>query len=200
LLEKYQRLIQEYSKIKAQNAILKKAVITEQEKNEELQNALKSQEQLLRKNKQELENLEFHNESLTKRVAALQSDLASNPPKSSNSWLSLNKHELKRKSELLNATETDLLAKIEENEQLHNEMSEVKGSLNKKITALQNTIALLDQQLQELKASSSRKIEDQEKEISSIKYQLQVAENKCLLLQSELEQFQRERTEETEKK
>ncbi|XP_011503615.1 PREDICTED: myosin heavy chain, clone 203 [Ceratosolen solmsi marchali] len=75
LLVKYQKLATEYSKIRAQVNVLKKAVIDEQTHNTELKEQLKEKEVELRRAEQELDSLSFRNQQLTKRVTVLQEDL-----------------------------------------------------------------------------------------------------------------------------
>lgn len=75
---KYQKLATEYTKLKSQAMVLKKAVVDEQAKNADLKEALNSQEQKLRKFHQETESLTFRNEQLTKRVSVLQQELQVN--------------------------------------------------------------------------------------------------------------------------
>lgn len=75
---KYQKLATEYTKLKSQAMVLKKAVVDEQAKNADLKEALNSQEQKLRKFNQETESLTFRNEQLTKRVSVLQQELQVN--------------------------------------------------------------------------------------------------------------------------
>ncbi|KAF9167139.1 hypothetical protein BGX20_011685, partial [Mortierella sp. AD010] len=49
LAEKYHKLFQDYTRIKAQHAVLKKAVLKEQTDNATIQAALKEKEQEVRK-------------------------------------------------------------------------------------------------------------------------------------------------------
>ncbi|XP_014226544.1 protein phosphatase 1 regulatory subunit 21 [Trichogramma pretiosum] len=72
---KYQKLATEYSKIRAQLSVLKKAVIDEQTRNAETKEQLKVKEVELRRAEQELDSLTFRNQQLTKRVTVLQEDL-----------------------------------------------------------------------------------------------------------------------------
>ncbi|XP_014218456.1 myosin heavy chain, clone 203 [Copidosoma floridanum] len=72
---KYQKLATEYSKIRAQANVLKKAVIDEQTRNTELREQLKEKQVELRRAAQELDSLTFRNQQLTKRVTVLQEDL-----------------------------------------------------------------------------------------------------------------------------
>lgn len=75
---KYQKLATEYTKLKSQAMVLKKAVVDEQAKNVELKETINSQEQKLRKFNQETESLTFRNEQLMKRVSVLQQELQVN--------------------------------------------------------------------------------------------------------------------------
>ncbi|KAK3912411.1 Protein phosphatase 1 regulatory subunit 21 [Frankliniella fusca] len=77
LQTKYQKVASEYSKVRAQVAVLKKAVLDEQTKNSELRDMLKEKEQGLRKAEQEMDSLTFRNQQLTKRVTVLQDELDS---------------------------------------------------------------------------------------------------------------------------
>ncbi|KAL1461812.1 hypothetical protein WDU94_013683, partial [Cyamophila willieti] len=61
--------------IKAQAIVLKKAVVEEQKQNGDLKQTIRTQEQSLRKNEQEMESLVFRNQQLAKRVTVLQDDL-----------------------------------------------------------------------------------------------------------------------------
>uniref|UniRef100_A0A8D8ZKP2 Protein phosphatase 1 regulatory subunit 21 n=1 Tax=Cacopsylla melanoneura TaxID=428564 RepID=A0A8D8ZKP2_9HEMI len=75
LPSKYEKLAAEYAKIKAQAIVLKKAVVEEQKQNGDLKQTIRTQEQSLRKNEQEMESLAFRNQQLAKRVTILQDDL-----------------------------------------------------------------------------------------------------------------------------
>ncbi|XP_012272248.1 trichohyalin [Orussus abietinus] len=72
---KYQKIVTEYSKIRAQANVLKKAVIDEQARNTDVRERLKEKEVELRRAEQELDSLTFRNQQLTKRVTVLQEEL-----------------------------------------------------------------------------------------------------------------------------
>ncbi|XP_050296194.1 protein phosphatase 1 regulatory subunit 21 isoform X2 [Anthonomus grandis grandis] len=78
LEEKYQKLAAEYSKVRSQANVLKKAVLDEQAKNSELKDLVRNHEQTIRKHDQEMESLTFRNEQLTKRISVLQQELQGN--------------------------------------------------------------------------------------------------------------------------
>uniref|UniRef100_A0A8C6L268 Protein phosphatase 1 regulatory subunit 21 n=1 Tax=Nothobranchius furzeri TaxID=105023 RepID=A0A8C6L268_NOTFU len=76
LQTKYSKLAQEYSKLRAQNQVLKKAVVDEQGNSASLKDQLKQRDQSLRKQEQEMDSLSFRNQQLAKRVELLQEELA----------------------------------------------------------------------------------------------------------------------------
>ena len=75
LSAKYTKLASEYSKVRAQLGVLKKAVLEEQAKNVGASENLKQKEQALRKSEAEMDSLTFRNQQLTRRVEILQEDL-----------------------------------------------------------------------------------------------------------------------------
>ena len=75
LSTKYTKLAAEYSKVRAQLGVLKKAVLEEQAKNVGASECLKQKEQTLRKSEAEMDSLTFRNQQLTRRVEILQEDL-----------------------------------------------------------------------------------------------------------------------------
>ena len=75
LSTKYTKLAAEYSKVRAQLGVLKKAVLEEQAKNVGSSDNLKQKDQALRKSEAEMDSLTFRNQQLTRRVEILQDDL-----------------------------------------------------------------------------------------------------------------------------
>ena len=75
LSTKYTKLAAEYSKVRAQLGVLKKAVLEEQAKNVGASEGMKQKEQALRKSEAEMDSLTFRNQQLTRRVEILQEDL-----------------------------------------------------------------------------------------------------------------------------
>ena len=75
LSAKYTKLAAEYSKVRAQLGVLKKAVLEEQAKNVGSSENLKQKEQALRKSEAEMDSLTFRNQQLTRRVEILQDDI-----------------------------------------------------------------------------------------------------------------------------
>ncbi|CAF1535021.1 unnamed protein product [Rotaria magnacalcarata] len=75
LQNKYQILASEFSKVRGQVTVLKKAVIDEQQKNQQLQEDINKKDQNLRRNGQEIETLSFLNTQLKSRLEILQQEL-----------------------------------------------------------------------------------------------------------------------------
>uniref|UniRef100_A0AAX7SWL8 Protein phosphatase 1 regulatory subunit 21 n=1 Tax=Astatotilapia calliptera TaxID=8154 RepID=A0AAX7SWL8_ASTCA len=119
LQTKYSKLAQEYSKLRAQNQVLKKGVVDEQANSASLKEQLKQRDQSLRKQEQEMDSLSFRNQQLAKRVELLQEELAASEAKGKKGkWTSGNspsQHGLQTQS----VFDEDLQKKIEENERLH---------------------------------------------------------------------------------
>ncbi|XP_074753495.1 protein phosphatase 1 regulatory subunit 21 isoform X2 [Athene noctua] len=115
---KYQKLAQEYSKLRAQNQVLKKGVVDEQANSASLKEQLKMKDQSLRKLQQEMDSLTFRNQQLAKRVELLQDELALSETKGKK-----NKKSAESSSQLSQEQKSvfneDLQKKIEENERLH---------------------------------------------------------------------------------
>ncbi|KOB69127.1 Uncharacterized protein OBRU01_17450 [Operophtera brumata] len=72
---KYQKLASEYSKLRVHVKVLKKGVLDEQAKSNELRETLKEREKSLRKGELEIDSLTFRNQQLTRRVSVLQDEL-----------------------------------------------------------------------------------------------------------------------------
>ncbi|CAB3246328.1 unnamed protein product [Arctia plantaginis] len=72
---KYQKLASEYSKLRVHVKVLKKGVLDEQAKSNELRDTLKDKEKSLRKGELEIDSLTFRNQQLTRRVSVLQDEL-----------------------------------------------------------------------------------------------------------------------------
>ncbi|XP_041866371.1 protein phosphatase 1 regulatory subunit 21 isoform X1 [Melanotaenia boesemani] len=124
LQTKYSKLAQEYSKLRAQNQVLKKGVVDEQANSASLKEQLKQREQSLRKQEQEMDSLSFRNQQLAKRVELLQEELAASDARGKKGKVimrgkskgdSPSQHGLQTQS----VFDEDLQKKIEENERLH---------------------------------------------------------------------------------
>ncbi|CAF4798309.1 unnamed protein product [Pieris macdunnoughi] len=78
---KYQKLAAEYSKLRVHVKVLKKGVLDEQAKTNELREVLKEKEKSLRKGALEIDSLSFRNQQLTRRVSVLQDEIEQKPSK-----------------------------------------------------------------------------------------------------------------------
>ncbi|KAG9295922.1 hypothetical protein G9A89_006661 [Geosiphon pyriformis] len=154
LAEKYQKLFQDFSKIKAQQTVLKKAVIKEQATNSSLQEELKTKEHELRTSLQQLDLLTFHNQRLTKRIESLQD---SGNARLAPGWLlGSTKKELEKSKSILEANTKELQSKIEENEQLHKDIYEAKGLYNNHVNMLQTKLSELEKKTEDLQVELTR--------------------------------------------
>ncbi|XP_005151901.2 protein phosphatase 1 regulatory subunit 21 [Melopsittacus undulatus] len=115
---KYQKLAQEYSKLRAQNQVLKKGVVDEQANSASLKEQLKMKDQSLRKLQQEMDSLIFRNQQLAKRVELLQDELALSEARGKKSKKSAESSS-QLSQEQKSVFNEDLQKKIEENERLH---------------------------------------------------------------------------------
>uniref|UniRef100_A0A673Y738 Protein phosphatase 1 regulatory subunit 21 n=1 Tax=Salmo trutta TaxID=8032 RepID=A0A673Y738_SALTR len=111
LQAKYTKLALEYSKLRAQNQVLKKGVVDEQASSTSLKDQVKQREQSLRKVEQEMDSLTFRNQQLAKRVELLQEELAASEAKGKKSKQGLQQTQ--------SVFDEDLQKKIQENERLH---------------------------------------------------------------------------------
>lgn len=118
LQSKYTKLAQEYSKLRAQNQVLKKAVVDEQAVSTSLKDELKQRETSLRKVEQEMDSLSFRNQQLAKRVELLQEELQASEAKSKRSK-SKGDSPSQPNLQAQIVFDEDLQKKIQENERLH---------------------------------------------------------------------------------
>ncbi|KAM4867476.1 protein phosphatase 1 regulatory subunit 21 isoform 2-T2 [Thomomys bottae] len=143
---KYQKLAQEYSKLRAQNQVLKKGVVDEQANSAALKEQLKMRDQSLRKLQQEMDSLTFRNLQLAKRVELLQDELALSEPRGKKNKKSGESSQLSQEQK--SVFDEDLQKKIEENERLHIQFFEadeqhkhVEAELRSRLSALETEAA-----------------------------------------------------------
>ncbi|XP_061407195.1 protein phosphatase 1 regulatory subunit 21 isoform X4 [Lethenteron reissneri] len=147
---KYQKLAQEYAKLRAQNQVLKKAVVDEQEASGVLKEQLKGREQSVRRLEQEMDSLTFRNQQLAKRVELLQGELESMETRGKKSKPRAG--ELVVSVPVFPARESvfneDLQKKIGENEELHKQqLYEVADKHEREQAALRERLAWLEEQV-----------------------------------------------------
>ncbi|XP_063047838.1 protein phosphatase 1 regulatory subunit 21 isoform X2 [Engraulis encrasicolus] len=143
LQSKYTKLAQEYSKLRAQNQVLKKAVVDEQATSASVKDELKQREQSLRKVEQEMDSLSFRNQQLAKRVELLQEELQTSEAKGKKSK---SKGDSPSQPNLQTQIvfDEDLQKKIEENERLHIQFYEADEQHRKQEAQLRTRLEQLE--------------------------------------------------------
>ncbi|CAG7786527.1 unnamed protein product [Allacma fusca] len=171
LAAKYQRLAAEYSKMRAQNTVLKKAVVDEQGKSVQLKEELQLKDQTIRKYDQEMDSLTFRNTQLEKRVGFLQEELAAATNKNKVKGKSKGNAESPVPETNQSPLDFELISKIEENILLHKQISQLEETYRK------DTDDLRQQLEQKNKDSPSRQLQVKadalEAEKLSLTYSLQ---------------------------
>uniref|UniRef100_A0A1I7T9Z5 Protein phosphatase 1 regulatory subunit 21 n=1 Tax=Caenorhabditis tropicalis TaxID=1561998 RepID=A0A1I7T9Z5_9PELO len=114
---RYQRLAQEYTKLRAQAKVLREGVIEERGKVDKLTEDLRSKEAVIRRLEAENESLTFRNDQLVRRVETFQFE----PPSSAHTKKAPPINHVDPKVELL---EQELRRRLEQNERLVSEMAE----------------------------------------------------------------------------
>lgn len=199
---KYQKLAYEYSKLRAQAQVLKKAVADEQARNVEFKDALKDKEQAMRKLLQEVESLNFCNQQLTKRVSFLQEELEEDRSKKTKQK---KQHASSVHQGIIDA---ELQSRIEENEKLHLQVSaaelehrETVEKLEAKLEEVQQVLATHEDQLSDAvtkreeqinrltqeRAKLELKLKSCEKELKEVSLKNELSESKLAELTVRLE-------------
>ncbi|KOX79826.1 Protein phosphatase 1 regulatory subunit 21 [Melipona quadrifasciata] len=164
---KYQKIATEYSKIRAQANVLKRAVIDEQARNADIREQLKEKEVELRRAEQELDSLSFRNQQLTKRITVLQEELdkTQNKPKKGKSKLSENNSQvLASPNHIL---DEEFQKKIVENAQLLSQISDKDSeieTLNERIQQLESKLDYCEKSKIELECQYQNTIDKLERE------------------------------------
>lgn len=185
---KYQNLAAEYSKLRANATVLKKAVIDEQARSRELKESLKEHEQRLRKSNQEMESLTFRNQQLTKRISVLQDELMVKNNKRVRGKSVENCSPMPSNVTLL---DEELQKKIMDNAQLISAMADKDleiSNLREQVSELQEKVHskedfisdLVDKhkiQIKELKHSQLQKLKECEAKHASISSDLEARQN-----------------------
>ncbi|XP_027211360.2 protein phosphatase 1 regulatory subunit 21 [Penaeus vannamei] len=147
---KYQKLAAEYSKLRAQNQVLKKGVVDEQGKTQQLSELLKSRDQQLRKAEQENDSLTFRNQQLTKRLMLLQEDL--------DEIQSKNKRGRGKSDSVTESTPSEqdvfteeLQLKIQENARLQSELADIEAHYRKRVADLESQLEASEREIQKNK-------------------------------------------------
>ncbi|KAL5274524.1 PPP1R21.2 family protein [Megaselia abdita] len=168
---KYQKLAQEYQKLRSQAAVLKKAFLAEQSKTSSIRENLRQKETQLRKSETETDSLNFRNKQMERRIIALQEDFS----KESNKKQS-GKDKVRNVAH--NSSETDPLLFAE---------------LQKKIIENAQLTSVIDDKNRELDIQSSRldelgkKLEQQRVENSELEKRLRKEIDNLLSRNTEME-------------
>uniref|UniRef100_A0A671YLU8 Protein phosphatase 1 regulatory subunit 21 n=1 Tax=Sparus aurata TaxID=8175 RepID=A0A671YLU8_SPAAU len=184
LQTKYSKLAQEYSKLRAQNQVLKKAVVDEQASTVSLKEQLKHRDQSLRKQEQEMDSLSFRNQQLAKRVELLQEELAVSEGQRN----SPSQHGLETQS----VFDEDLQKKIEENERLHIQFYEADEQHRRQEAELRGRLQELErdsEQHQTVVDGLTAKYIDTIERLQSDKARLEVRMVKCIIKSVKLSSF-----------
>lgn len=148
---KYQKLASEYSKIRVQASVLKRAVLDEQSKNSNLRETLRQKETALRRAEQEADSLGFRNKQLEHRVASLQDDLEKETKKSNKNQ----KANHKVKADIVSDAQTDpILA-----EELQKKIFE-NAQLTSLIDDKSREILLHDQRIKDLETQLAKRLNE----------------------------------------
>ncbi|CAB4011346.1 Hypothetical predicted protein, partial [Paramuricea clavata] len=171
LQEKYQKLATEFAKLRAQNAVLKKAVIEGQDSQKTLEERLKHREQTIRKYEQELDSLQFRNDQLSKRVGILQDELDN----ASTSTKSKTTKPTNTNPFANNVAAEELQLKIDENARLQRELFESNQKHRASVLDLQEKL-----ESYEKNSASHQRIIDENNEKYKITVQ-KLQEEKAML-------------------
>uniref|UniRef100_A0A4W4EBM7 Protein phosphatase 1 regulatory subunit 21 n=1 Tax=Electrophorus electricus TaxID=8005 RepID=A0A4W4EBM7_ELEEL len=199
LQAKYTKLAQEYSKLRAQNQVLKKAVVDEQANTNSLKDDLKQKDQSLRKAEQEMDSLSFRNQQLAKRVELLQEELQASETKgrkSKNKGDSPSQPSFQTQS----VFDEDLQKKIQENERLHIQFFEADELHRQQEAQLRARLEKLEwdtEQHQAVVDSLTAKYTDTIERLQNDKARLEVSTilnvfSLCICSQQQLRKYQTE--------
>ncbi|CAF1431644.1 unnamed protein product [Adineta steineri] len=173
LQNKYQILASEFSKVRGQVTVLKKAVLDEQSKNQQLQEDVNRRDQNLRRNGQEIETLSFLNTQLQSRLEILQQELndfgSHSKLKKSNS----NKNFQSSNNPFNdNVLAQELEQKIKQYETIHRRVYELEKQIadteNERL-ANRSNIEQLQNQMAEMQESHQRARDEYERILKQIK-------------------------------
>ncbi|KAL2713475.1 flagellar attachment zone protein 1 isoform X1 [Vespula squamosa] len=175
LQTKYQKIATEYSKIRAQANVLKKAVIDEQARNAEIREQLKEKEVEFRRAEQEIDSLTFRNQQLTKRITVLQEELdkAQNKSRKGKGKLSDNNTQVPVSSNHI--LDEEFQKKIVENAQLLSQIADKDSeieSLSERIQELEYKLERVEKSKVELDCQHRREIDKLDRERNDLQRKL----------------------------
>ncbi|XP_017788588.1 PREDICTED: protein phosphatase 1 regulatory subunit 21 [Habropoda laboriosa] len=175
LQTKYQKIAAEYSKIRAQANVLKRAVIDEQTRNADIREQLKEKEVELRRAEQELDSLSFRNQQLTKRITVLQEELEKAQNKSKKGKTKLSESNSQVLASPNHILDEEFQKKIVENAQLlsqiHDKDSEIE-TLNERTQQLEYKLNHCEKSKVEIECRYQNTIDKLEREKSDLQKKL----------------------------
>ncbi|XP_017882274.1 protein phosphatase 1 regulatory subunit 21 [Ceratina calcarata] len=173
LQTKYQKIAAEYSKIRAQANVLKRAVIDEQARNADIREQLKEKEVELRRAEQELDSLSFRNQQLTKRITVLQEELdkPQNKSKKGKNKVSENNSQVLGSPNHILLLDEEFQKKIVENAQLLSQISDKDSeieTLNERIQQLECKLDYCEKSKIELECQYQNTIDKLQREANDL--------------------------------
>lgn len=175
LQTKYQKIATEYSKIRAQANVLKRAIIDEQARNADIREQLKEKEVELRRAEQELDSLSFRNQQLTKRITVLQDELDKSQSKSKKGKSKLSENNSQVLASPNHILDEEFQKKIVENAQLLSQISDKDTeieSLNERIQQLEYKLDHSEKSRIELECQYRTTIDKLERETNELQQKL----------------------------
>ncbi|PAV61210.1 hypothetical protein WR25_06844 [Diploscapter pachys] len=172
---KYEKLVQEHAKLRAQSKVLREGVLAERNKNVELIEQLRSMETTNRKLARENESMKFRNEQLAKRVECLQEELEKKETKSDKSSSKkipkdvLNQLEVLRNRVML--LEEELRNNLEQKMTLTKQLDEIERLHSEEIEAVSMNFAeklkyereMLEAEFEQKKIQEASKMEQEKR-------------------------------------
>ncbi|XP_076764894.1 uncharacterized protein LOC143431827 [Xylocopa sonorina] len=175
LQTKYQKIATEYSKIRAQANVLKRAIIDEQARNADIREQLKEKEVELRRAEQELDSLSFRNQQLTKRITVLQDELDKSQNKSKKGKSKPSESNSQVLASPNHILDEEFQKKIVENAQLLSQISDKDTeieSLNERIQQLEYRLDRSEKSRIELECQYRSTVDKLEREASELQQKL----------------------------
>jgi len=222
LSTKYQKLATEYAKLRAQMTVLKKGLLDEQDKSNNLSDQVHEKDTHLRKQTSEMDALLFRNQQLTKRISLLQEEAETASRNKKSRWRRDRSGSKERHSHGVPGFNQDLseqvineelVAKIKENAELKVRLNDIESQHSANTEALKLRISDLEQEVSDL--TSGSKMRETEAtdivnhlkrdtdllniEILNLEKEIKDRDSKITMLQLQLEKI-REKCDELEKK
>lgn len=174
---KYQRLASEYGKMKAQNQVLRKAVVDQKENLAKLHEEVQMKEQTVRRSQQEIESSNFRNQQMVRRIEILQREMDGKKKGSAVAPDESSHHQ--------QALDDDLKLKIEENARLHKQLHQIETRTREREQALQDEVTRLSAHNQQHKELKKELEEEKETVVRKNREEKAFLEKKLIELESE---------------